>query len=96
MRVAPEAKTDDGKLDLVLVEDLPLYQILRLLPRLMTHGELRTDRVRRQTLRRIRIETKTPTKFQGDGEILGWTPVEIEVVPRAFRVLCPRHGIVER
>lgn len=96
MRVAPEAQTDDGMLDLVLVENLPLYQILRLLPRLMTHGELRTERIQRRTLRRIRIETKTPARFQGDGEILGWTPVEIEVVPRAFRVLCPRHGIVER
>jgi diacylglycerol kinase family enzyme len=27
------------------------------------------------------IETKTPAKFHGDGEILGWTPVEIEVLP---------------
>jgi diacylglycerol kinase family enzyme len=27
--------------------------------------------------------------FHGDGEILGPTPVEIEVVPRAVRVLAP-------
>jgi diacylglycerol kinase (ATP) len=92
LRLAPQAKTDDGILDLVLVDNLPLFEILRLLPRLMTHGELRTERVRRMTLRRIRIETKTPSLFQGDGEILGWTPVEIEVVPRAIRVLCPRKA----
>jgi diacylglycerol kinase (ATP) len=92
LRLAPEAKTDDGKLNLVLVENLPLFEILRLLPRLMIQGELRTKRVRRQTLRRIRIETQTPAKFHGDGEILGWTPVEIEVVPRAIRMLCPRNG----
>ncbi len=95
MRVAPEARIDDGRLDLVLVEDLPLFQILRLLPRLLTHGELRTKRVRRETFRRIRIETRTPAKFHGDGEILGWTPVEIEVVPRAIRMLCPRNGLSE-
>jgi diacylglycerol kinase (ATP) len=64
----------------------------RVLPRLITRGELRTDRVRRQTFHRVGIETKTPAKFHGDGEILGWTPVEIEVVPRAIRVLCPRNG----
>ncbi len=95
LRIAPAAKIDDGKLDLVLVENLPLLQILRLLPRLMTHGELRTERVRRETVRRIRIETRTPAKFHGDGEILGWTPVEIEVVPRAIRMLCPRDGFRE-
>lgn len=92
LRLAPEARIDDGKLDLVLVDHLPLFQILRLLPRLMTHGELRTKRVKRKTLRRVRIETKTPSRFHGDGEILGWTPVEIEVVPRAIRMLCPRKG----
>jgi diacylglycerol kinase (ATP) len=92
LRLAPQAKLDDGMLDLVLVEDLPLVQILRVLPRLITHGELRTNRVRRQTFRRVRIETETPAKFHGDGEILGWTPVEVEVVPRAIRMLCPRNG----
>jgi diacylglycerol kinase (ATP) len=92
MRVAPGAKTDDGKLDLVVIENLPLFHILRLLPRLIMHGELRTKRIRCQTIRRIRIETKTPTRFHGDGEILGWTPVEIEVVPNAIRMLCPRNG----
>jgi diacylglycerol kinase (ATP) len=92
LRLAPEAKVDDGMLDLVLVENLSLLQIVRLLPRLMINGELRTNRVRRQTLRRVRIETKSPAKFHGDGEILGWTPVEIEVVPGAIRMLCPRVG----
>jgi diacylglycerol kinase (ATP) len=96
LRLAPEAQTDDGRLNLVLVDNLPLFQVLRLLPRLMTHGELRTKRVRRKTIRRVRIETKTPSKFHGDGEILGWTPVEIEVVPGAIRMLCPRNGIPAR
>jgi diacylglycerol kinase family enzyme len=27
--------------------------------------------------------------FHGDGEILGPTPVEIEIVPQAVRVLAP-------
>ena len=91
LRLAPQAKLDDGMLDLVLVENLSLLQILRVLPRVITHGELQTNRVRRQTFRRVRIETKTPAKFHGDGEILGWTPVEIEVVAGAIRMLCPRN-----
>jgi diacylglycerol kinase (ATP) len=92
LRLAPEAKTDDGKLDLVLVENLPLLQILRLLPRLMTRGELPTRRVRRLQVKRLQIETDVASRFHGDGEIFGWTPVQIEVVPHAFRVLCPRSA----
>jgi diacylglycerol kinase family enzyme len=42
------------------------------------------------------IETKTPAKFHGDGEILGWTPVEIEVLPQAMRMLCPRNAVPKR
>ncbi len=96
MRMAPGARIDDGKLDLVLIENLPLFHILQLLPLLITHGELRTERVRRQTIRRVRIETTSPARFHGDGEILGWTPVEIEVVPNAIRMLCPGNGAVSR
>jgi diacylglycerol kinase (ATP) len=96
LRLAPEAKLDDGMLDLVLVENLSVLEVLRVLPRVITHGELRTNRVRRQTFRRVRIETKPPATFHGDGEILGWTPVEIEVVPGAIRMLCPRNGVPKR
>lgn len=90
--LAPEAKTDDGSLDLVLVEDLSLAQILTLLPSLWSRGELRTKRVRRFRVERVRIETPKPCSFHGDGEILGTTPVEISVVPRAFRVLRAPRG----
>lgn len=95
LRLAPDATLDDGMLDLVLVENLSLLEILRVLPRVITHSELRTNRVRRQKFRRVRIETKTPAQFHGDGEILGWTPVEIEVVPRGIRMLCPRKDVAK-
>ena len=60
-----------------------------LLPRLMRSGELRTSRVRRWEAQRVKIFTDRPCLFHGDGEILGPTPVEIEVVPNAVRVLAP-------
>jgi diacylglycerol kinase (ATP) len=87
LALAPDAKTDDGKLDLVLLEDLRLWEILALLPSLSARGELKTSRVRRYPVDRLRIETDPPRIFHGDGEILGTTPVEISVVPRACRVL---------
>jgi YegS/Rv2252/BmrU family lipid kinase len=89
--LAPDAKTDDGKLDLVVLEDLTVWQILQLLPKLAIRGELKAARVTRRPVTCLRIDTDPPRCFHGDGEILGMTPVEISVVPRACRVLRARR-----
>ena len=89
VRLAPGATLNDGSLHVVLIEDIGAFEILRLLPRLMGSGELRTSRVKRWQVRKVRLTTQNPTVFHGDGEILGSTPVEIEVMPRAVQVLAP-------
>ena len=87
LALAPDAETDDGKLELILLEDLTVLKILGLLPRLALRGELKTERITRRSVTCLRIETDPPRAFHGDGEILGTTPVELSVVPRACRVL---------
>jgi len=89
VRLAPEATVDDGCLHVVLIEDIGALGIMRLLPRLMGSGELRTSRVKRWQVKKVRLTTHQPTAFHGDGEIIGSTPVEIEVVPRAIQILAP-------
>jgi diacylglycerol kinase (ATP) len=89
LRLAPDARIDDGLLDVVLLEDLSALSVLRLLPRLMGSGKLRTARVKRWKVKRVRMCADRPSLFHGDGEILGPAPVEIEVVPGAVQVLAP-------
>ena len=89
LRFAPEAKINDGLLDLVLVEDMKVLELLRALPLLILRGEVCSPRVKRFSIRHVLIETDSPCRFHGDGESLGYTPVEIEVLPQAVRVLCP-------
>jgi diacylglycerol kinase (ATP) len=85
--LAPGAKTDDGRLELVLLEDLSVFRILTLIPAFASRGELKTNQIRRFSTECVRIETESPCWFHGDGELLGMTPLEISVVPRAIRVL---------
>src|SRR6266849_6107680 len=89
LRLAPGATIDDGCLHVVLIEDIGVFEILQLLPRLIGSGELRTSRVKRWQVNKVRLTTRKPSTFHGDGEILGSTPVEIELVPRAVQVLVP-------
>ena len=89
LRFAPEATLDDGLLDIVMIEDLSKISVLALLPWLMGSGALRTSRVKRWRAQRVLLSTDRRSVFHGDGEILGPSPVEIEVVPQAVRVLVP-------
>ena len=90
LRLAPDALIDDGMLNLVVIENMSKLRVLRLLPRLIGTGELHEHRVKRWNVRTVKISTDGPTLFHGDGEILGPTPVEIEIVPQAVRVLAPK------
>jgi diacylglycerol kinase (ATP) len=89
IRLAPGARLDDGWLDAVMVEDLSAFEVLGILPGLLRSGELRTPHVKRLRVQAVRFTTDRPSMFHGDGEILGPTPVEIEIVPQAVRVLAP-------
>ena len=95
LRVTPHAKVDDGSLDLVAVAHLNLPEVLALLPALLLSGELRTLRVQRFSIQRAQIESNRPAQFHGDGEILGMTPLEVEVLPRFIRILAPKRDVFD-
>jgi len=89
IRLAPAAQMDDGLLSTILVSDLTALQVLGLLPRLVTRGTLPESHLQRVSAKRVRLTPDHPCLFHGDGEILGPAPVEIEVLPRAIRILAP-------
>ncbi len=88
IRIAPAARMDDGWLEVVLLENLNWGQVISALPSLLRSGELRGLPLRRYRARRVRLSTDRPVSFHGDGEPLGATPLEIEVLPRQLRLVC--------
>jgi diacylglycerol kinase (ATP) len=89
IRLAAEAQIDDGLLTAIFVRDLSVLRVLARVPRLVTRGDLRDSLLKRVSAERVRLTASRPCFFHGDGEILGPAPVEIEVVPRAIRILAP-------
>jgi YegS/Rv2252/BmrU family lipid kinase len=91
IRIAPEAKMDDGWIDVALVQEVRLTRLVEAIPIVLTSGDLRGfPEVRRYRCKRIVLQTERPAKVHGDGELLGETPVELTVLPQAVRVMTPR------
>jgi diacylglycerol kinase (ATP) len=89
LRLAPEAQISDGWFDAVFVDDLSLWGVLKLLPRLMHSGDMRIPEVKHIRAKRVKLITDRPCLFHADGEIIGPAPVEIDVIPHAVQMLAP-------
>ena len=86
MKITPDAKLDDGLLDVLIVKPLSRIAFLRIFPRVFK-GEHTTDpRVIIERARRIRIESDGMVAY-GDGERFAPLPIDVEVVPGALRIL---------
>ncbi|MCK2216403.1 YegS/Rv2252/BmrU family lipid kinase [Actinomadura sp. ATCC 31491] len=96
MRVCPDARPDDGLLDVLMVEAISKGEFLRVFPSVYrgTHVGHRAVTMRRA--RTVRLETLGGDPVRdlldgmvayADGERVGPVPVECEVQPGALRVL---------
>jgi YegS/Rv2252/BmrU family lipid kinase len=89
--LGPGIRSDDGLLDLCIFSPVTLRDSVQVMWRLL-RKDFRSDaRVLYAPGRHIRVETTPPRAAQADGEIIGATPLDITVVPRAALLLVPRH-----
>lgn len=89
MRIAPRAELNDGLLDICFVRRTPRFRLLRSFPRVFRGEHLAMPEVEYFQASRLRIESERPLDLYADGEPVCRTPVEIEVVSRALRVIAP-------
>jgi YegS/Rv2252/BmrU family lipid kinase len=92
MLVAPQARLDDGLLDVVVVPELSRLALLRKLPRIYagTHLEDPATRLHRgRTLEAVAEAGSVPLEV--DGEPLGTLPLRVEVLPGALSMIGPAH-----
>ena len=87
-RVCPDARPDDGLLDLLLVDAVGRLEILQLVPRILKGTHAGDPRLRLLRARRMRIESAEPLLVEADGEIAftAAKQMDIDLLPRALRV----------
>jgi YegS/Rv2252/BmrU family lipid kinase len=92
-RVSPGARPDDGLLDLLFVEALSVFQVVRYLPKVLRGTHQDAPVVRMHTVKQLRFASPDgdPFHFELDGELLPdpTATLDVEVVPAALTVLRP-------
>jgi diacylglycerol kinase (ATP) len=89
MRIAPDARADDGLLDVCVVGDISRITALRELPNLYRGTHVRHPAVSMHTAVAIDVEGSPATRVHLDGEPFGSLPLAISLVPRAIEVAVP-------
>ena len=93
--LAPDARIDDGQLDVVLHEGVGPWGLVGHLLRAIVSRPRGTFRSWRG--RRVTITTRRPLAAYADGEDIGTTPIEVRIEPAALPVIGPsNHGEANR
>jgi YegS/Rv2252/BmrU family lipid kinase len=89
MWLAPEARTDDGQFDVVLIGDVTKLDFITTAPKLYRGTHLAHPKVELIRSAFVDVEAPVPLPIETDGEVAGTTPAHFEVVPGALRVRVP-------
>jgi YegS/Rv2252/BmrU family lipid kinase len=86
MRLAPRAKTDDGKIDVVILRSASRWQMLRLFAKVFDGSHVDLPCVEYYQVRSLSILTDKRWVLDLDGEIKSAETVSIRTIPGAIRM----------
>ena len=94
MMIAPDAKINDGLLDVVNIGDIGTAKIIVNAYTLYRGTHERLDEVKSSLAKKIEISAADPSQeifLETDGELPGKLPAIYEIVPNALRVRVPKN-----
>jgi YegS/Rv2252/BmrU family lipid kinase len=89
MYMAPHARPDDGRLEVIIARDFTKVETLQVLPKVFTGGHLAHPKVSHRPGVEIRVESDIPLAIHADGETVGRVPAVFRAQPQALEVLVP-------
>ena len=92
MKIAPDAKLDDGRFDIITIGDASAFRILANSPRLYFGAHLRMNEVTHALAKQVvarSVKKDKEVRIELDGEVVGRLPATFQIIPLALRVRCP-------
>jgi len=88
MVLSPDARADDGRLDVVTASGLSRTAVVRELSRIHSGGHVNNPKVRISQGKVVQLHTfstEDAMPLEADGNVRGFTPVHFEIIPRALK-----------
>ncbi len=89
MKVTPDARSDDGMLDLCVLGAVPKLVFVKTFPKVFSGKHVTHPSVQMLRGKVIEISADRPFEVYGDGERFGTLPATFTVVPGALSVVAP-------
>ena len=93
MRQTPDALPDDGLFDVVLIKNMSKWSVVANVRRLYNGTIKKHRQVETLVGKHIRIESEIPVLLETDGESLGHSPFEFQIVPTSVKVIVNRVNV---
>jgi YegS/Rv2252/BmrU family lipid kinase len=87
MKIAPMADTADGKADLVLFNGVNRRQIVAIFAGVFSGRHTTHPKVDLLQAASLAVESDPPLRLMVDGELIGWTPLRLKVLPGEVTIL---------
>jgi diacylglycerol kinase (ATP) len=85
-------RVDDGEVDICIIRGRTIFNYLTLAIRIMTRIHKYAKNIEfLKAKKNVLITTDEPILVQADGEIIGTTPVDVKIIPRAINIIVPRN-----
>ncbi len=91
MRIAPNAKLDDGVFDVIVAGDITAFRLLISSHRLYAGTHLSMDKIALKKARKVHavpVHENNEILLEVDGESPGRLPATMEIIPQALNVRC--------
>jgi diacylglycerol kinase (ATP) len=92
LRVAARAYLDDGLLDVCIFKGSNFASTAQHAIKAFAHRHLHDPQVEYYQCRKVSISTATPLPVQVDGDPIGATPMQFEIVPQALNIIVPQNS----
>jgi diacylglycerol kinase (ATP) len=89
MKVTPDARPDDGELDLFIVHKISRRELIKIFPSVYTGGHVGHPAVEIVRVKSVELDSGN-TPAVPDGEPAGHSPLKISVVPAGIEILGPK------
>jgi diacylglycerol kinase (ATP) len=95
-KIADQAVMDDGLLELHIFKSKRFRDTFYSLISLLLRRHKQWVDFEHHSIRKLRILARKPVPVQIDGDLIGYTPISVEIVPRALHILAPARSDTPR